>query len=180
MKRRIPTYCDQCYNGPDLFTMVVEDGLVHSVEPNVNCRNISPAEGKICVKAFGLVQKMYNPDRIRAPLVRTNPRKGKDEDPGWKEISWHEALDLLASKMKEVRRGALVDEAGFPRLAVIMGQAAAPAAYAGTLPAFFSAWGPIDWRSCSKRRSTWRSARSRYRRAISGGSTWTRPSRRRT
>ncbi|MHC5054075.1 MAG: molybdopterin-dependent oxidoreductase [Planctomycetota bacterium] len=143
--KKVPTYCDQCYNGPDLFTMVVDEGVVHSVEPNPGCRDISPAEGKICVKAFGLVQKMYNPDRIKSPLVRTNPKKGKDEDPGWKEISWDEALDLLAGKLKEARAKGLVDEGGFPRLAVIMGQAASPAGYAGTLPAFLSAWGPIDF-----------------------------------
>ena len=145
MKKRIPTYCAQCYNGPDLFTVVVEDGVVHSVEPNLACKDISPAEGRICVKAFGLVQKLYNPDRIKSPLIRTNPRKGKDQDPGWKEISWDEALTILAGRMKEVRGKGLLDESGFPRLAVIMGQAASPAAYAGTLPAFLSAWGPIDF-----------------------------------
>ncbi len=145
MKRKVPTYCDQCYNGPDLFNIVVEDGIVRTVEPNPDCADISPAEGRICVKAYGLVQKLYNPDRIKAPLVRTNPKKGRDEDPRWKEISWDEAFDLLAEKISEVRGKGLVDEEGFPRFAMIMGQAASPAAYAGTLPAFLSAWGPIDF-----------------------------------
>ncbi len=143
--KKIPTYCHQCYNGPDLLTVVVEDGLVHSIEPNPRCRDISPAEGKVCVKAFGLVQKMYNPDRIKTPLLRTNPRKGKDEDPGWKAISWDEALGLLADKLRAVRAKGLEDEEGFPRLAVIMGQAGSPAAYGGTLPAFLAGWGPIDF-----------------------------------
>ena len=146
MKKKIPTYCDQCYNGPDPFTIVVEDGIVHSVEPSQTCTEISPAEGKICVKAYGLVQKMYNPDRIKGPLVRTNPKKGRDEDPGWKEVSWDEALDMLAERMRALRAKGLVDEAGMPRLSVLMGQAASPAAYAGTLPAFLSGWGgPIDF-----------------------------------
>jgi len=119
--------------------------VVRSVEPNPACRDISPAEGKICVKAFGLVQKMYNPDRIRGPLIRTNPPKGRDEDPQWREITWDEAITILAERMKQVRQGGLLDSEGYPKLAVIMGQAASPAAYAGTLPAFFSAWGPIDF-----------------------------------
>jgi len=145
MKQILPTYCDQCYNGPDLLNAVVEDGIVHSLEPNANCASISPGKGKICVKAYGLIQKLYNPDRIQTPLIRTNPRKGRDEDPGWKAISWDEAMELLAGKMQGIRDRGVVNEEGHPRLAVIMGQAASPAAYSGTMPAFFSAWGPVDF-----------------------------------
>ena len=76
---------------------IVEDDLVRSVEPNPDCKNISPAEGKICVKAYGLVQKLYNPDRIKTPLIRTNPKKGKNEDPRWREATWDEALGMLAA-----------------------------------------------------------------------------------
>ena len=104
MKKKIPTYCAQCYNGPDLFNITVEDDIVRSVEPNPKCKDISPAEGKICVKAYGLVQKMYSPDRIKGPLIRTNPKKGKDQDPGWKEISWEQAFEQLGTKMKGVRK----------------------------------------------------------------------------
>lgn len=145
MKKKIPTYCDQCYNGPDLFNIVVEDGFVQGMEPNQKCKDISPAEGRICVKAYGLIQKMYNPDRIKTPLVRTNPKKGKNEDPGWKKISWDKALDIVADKMRAVREKGVLDEMGYPRLAVTMGQAASPAGYMGTMPAFFTAWGPIDF-----------------------------------
>ena len=53
MMKKLPTYCDQCYNGPDLFRAVVEDGVVHSLEPNETCEDISPAKGKICVKEIG-------------------------------------------------------------------------------------------------------------------------------
>ena len=30
----------------------------------------------MCVRAYGLIQKTYNPDRVRAPLKRTNPKDG--------------------------------------------------------------------------------------------------------
>ncbi|MEW5815402.1 MAG: molybdopterin-dependent oxidoreductase, partial [Spirochaetota bacterium] len=145
MKKKVPMYCTQCYNGPDLFLAVVENGLVRSLEPDLRCEEISPAGGRICVKAYGLIQKMYHPDRIKAPLKRTNPKKGKDEDPRFKEIAWDEALDILADRMKEVRKKGLLDEGGFPRLSVMMGQAGSPASYMGTMAAFFSAWGPIDY-----------------------------------
>ena len=117
MKQRLPTYCDQCYNGSDLLNAVVEDGIVHSLEPNANCATISPGKGKICVKAYGLIQKLYNPDRIQTPLIRTNPRKGRDEDPGWIAISWDEALELLAGKMRRIReRGVPFDPWRNPHL----------------------------------------------------------------
>ena len=44
----------------------------------------------------------YDPYRLKRPVKRTNPKKGPGEDPGWVEISWDEALDLVASKMKKM------------------------------------------------------------------------------
>ncbi|MCH7926187.1 MAG: hypothetical protein IIC51_11690, partial [Planctomycetes bacterium] len=54
--------------------------------------------GRIWVKAYGLIQKTYNPDRIKQPMKRTNPEKGQDVDPGWEPITWDEALDTLAER----------------------------------------------------------------------------------
>ena len=34
-------------------------------------------------------------------MKRTNPKKGFNEDPGWEEISWDEAYDLVDSHMRE-------------------------------------------------------------------------------
>jgi len=39
---------------------------------------------------------LYNPYRIKAPMIRTNPEKGLDVDPKWKEVTWDEALDYAA------------------------------------------------------------------------------------
>lgn len=143
--KKVKTYCFQCYNGPDPFHMVVDGDIVRHIEPDFDCAGISPGQGRVCVKAYGLVQKMYNSNRIKAPLIRTNPKKGKDEDPGFKEISWDEALNILAGKLKELRAKGLTDEKGYPRLAVSMGEAGSPAGYGGTFPAFLSAWGTIDF-----------------------------------
>lgn len=143
--KQVKTYCMQCYNGPDPFLMNVEDGIVKSIEPDLTCAAISPGEGKVCVKAYGLVQKMYNSNRIKTPLVRTNPLKGKEHDPGFREATWDEALNLVAEKLRGIRQKGLLDERGFPRLAVSMGEAGSPAGYGGTLPAFLSSWGAIDY-----------------------------------
>ena len=46
-------------------------------------------------------------------MKRTNPKKGLDVDPKWVEITWEEALDTVAKKLKEIR-------ANDPRELVIM------------------------------------------------------------
>ena len=47
---------------------------------------------------------LYNPYRVKAPLVRTNPEKGLDVDPRWKEVSWDEALTITAERLDAIRR----------------------------------------------------------------------------
>jgi phenylacetyl-CoA:acceptor oxidoreductase len=144
-KRSVATYCYQCVAGPDLLTVKVEDGIATEVEPNFAAAAVHPAGGKVCVKAYGLVQKTYNPHRIRTPMKRTNPRKGRDQDPGFVPISWDEALDLVAARMNEARVKGLGDASGYPRLAASFGGGGTPTAYMGTFPALLAAWGPIDF-----------------------------------
>ncbi len=48
------------------------------------------------------MMNVYNPYRVKAPMKRTNPNKGLDEDPGWVEISWDEAYETVAAKMREI------------------------------------------------------------------------------
>jgi phenylacetyl-CoA:acceptor oxidoreductase len=142
--RNVSTYCYQCVAGPDLLTVRVEDGTATEVGPNFAAAEIHPAGGKVCVKAFGLVQKAYNPHRILYPMKRTNPKKGRHEDPGFVRISWEEALELVAAKLNGVRAERLLDQEGFPRVAASFGGGGTPTAYMGTLPAFLAAWGPVD------------------------------------
>lgn len=134
-----------CYNGPHPIKVEVKNGIATCVEPNPDGARISPSEGRPCVKAYSMISKLYDPDRVKPPLVRQNPKKGKNEDPMWKEIGWDEALDLLAGKLRNIRENGLVDEASYPRLAITLGGAGTPEGHFGTLPAFLSSWrGPID------------------------------------
>jgi phenylacetyl-CoA:acceptor oxidoreductase len=141
---RIPVYCYQCVAGPDLLKVVVDDGVAVGIEPNDDVAAEHPACGKVCVRAYGLVQKLYNPARVKTPMRRTNPRKGRDEDPSWAPISWGEALEELASRLTRIRQTGLVDGAGYPRLAVTFGSGGIAPAYLGTMAAFLAAWGPVD------------------------------------
>ena len=45
---------------------------------------------------------LYDPNRVNMPLKRTNPDKGIGVDPKWVEISWDEALGIVAEKIKKI------------------------------------------------------------------------------
>ncbi|MHB1343819.1 MAG: molybdopterin-dependent oxidoreductase [Thermoleophilia bacterium] len=80
--------------------MYVEDEVILKVEGDPeNPMN----EGRLCARGQSAIMNVYNPYRVTAPMKRTNPKKGLDEDPGWVEISWDEALDTVAAKMSAAR-----------------------------------------------------------------------------
>ena len=140
------TYCYQCVSGPEIVTVTVKNGVATKISPCHRAGEVHPGGGKACVKAFGLIQKTYNPHRLTTPMKRTNPKKGRNEDPGFVPISWDEALDIVADKFKSVRAKGALDESGYPRLAASLGGGGTPLSYAGTLSALFAAWGgPIDF-----------------------------------
>jgi phenylacetyl-CoA:acceptor oxidoreductase len=143
--RDVPTYCYNCVAGPDLLTVQVTDGVATGIGPNFDGIGLHPSDGRPCVKAYGLIQKTYHPARVLTPMKRTNPKKGIDEDPGFVPISWDEALDTVAAKLREIRSRGLRDEHGYPRLAATFGHGGTPANYMGSFPGFLAAWGPVDY-----------------------------------
>lgn len=143
--RTVAAYCYNCVAGPDLLTVTVTDGVATAIGPNFAGAGIHPSDGKPCVKAYGLIQKTYHPARILTPMKRTNPKKGKHEDPGFVPISWDEALDTIAKRLLAIRAKGLFDEQGLPRVAATFGHGGTPANYMGTFPAFLQAWGAVDY-----------------------------------
>jgi phenylacetyl-CoA:acceptor oxidoreductase len=102
--RSVASYCYQCVAGPDLLTVEVADGVATEIRPNHAAAAVHPAGGKVCVKAFGLIQKTYNPNRVLSPMKRTNPVKGREHEPNFVPISWDEALDTIAAKLRRFAR----------------------------------------------------------------------------
>ena len=60
--------------------------------------------GYCCPRGHLIPQQVYDPDRIKVPMKRTNPEKGRGIDPRFVPITWDEALDTVAEKMMELRR----------------------------------------------------------------------------
>jgi thiosulfate reductase/polysulfide reductase chain A len=115
----IPSCCNMC-GGQSGILVHVANGVVDKIEPNHwnpnNYSNISTdffdgyteeygcAEGgAICPKGNAGIMQLYDPDRVKKPLKRTNPRKGRDQDPGWQEISWDQAIEEIAGKLRALR-----------------------------------------------------------------------------
>ena len=66
--------------------------------------------GFVCPRGHMIPQQVYDPDRIKTPMKRTNPAKGRGIDPKFVPITWDEALDTVAEKMMELRRSNETDK----------------------------------------------------------------------
>ncbi len=92
--QRIPGFCALCRSRCGCIS-VVKDGRLVAVEPDPD-----HLTGKhLCVKGRAAPELVYAVDRLLYPQKRTHP-KG-DPDPGWMRISWDEALDWTAARMRE-------------------------------------------------------------------------------
>ncbi|WP_017755305.1 molybdopterin-dependent oxidoreductase [Calidifontibacillus oryziterrae] len=98
--RWISTSCQGCTTWCPIQAYV-EDNRVTKVRGNPNSK---ANEGNICPRPHLAIQQMYDPDRIKVPLKRTNPKKGRNEDPQFVPISWEEAIDTIADKLLELRK----------------------------------------------------------------------------
>jgi len=78
----------------------IEDGKVVGVRGDPENPNNM---GKLCIKGRNSIQLLYHPERLRKPLLNT----GERGDPKWREISWDEALEILADKLAELKRDGI-------------------------------------------------------------------------
>ncbi len=92
----IPSVCEMCFWKCGIIGKV-KDGRLLKIEGNP----LNPHNGeKICARGNSGIMQLYDPDRLKYPLLNVGER-GK---PKWKRISWKEALDTIAEKMKEFKK----------------------------------------------------------------------------
>jgi anaerobic selenocysteine-containing dehydrogenase len=79
-----------------IHTTRVKDGRIIKVE-----RTVYPdgEEGIMCVKGVAAARLPYHPDRLKYPLKRA----GKRGEGKWERITWEEAVDQIAGKIKKIR-----------------------------------------------------------------------------
>jgi len=89
-----PTTCSLCDNHCGLITYREGDRVVMMLGNHEH----PVAGGKLCAKAYGQLDRLYDPDRLLKPLKRVGQRgAGK-----WQEISWNEAYEVLNRKLSPV------------------------------------------------------------------------------
>jgi thiosulfate reductase/polysulfide reductase chain A len=92
--RTIPTFCDICFWKCGAIASV-RDGQLWKIEGNP----LDPlCQGRLCPRGTGGIGAHSDPDRLRAPLIRTHER-GEEK---WQEVTWDEALDYIAVRMKQI------------------------------------------------------------------------------
>ncbi|WP_297189312.1 DMSO/selenate family reductase complex A subunit [uncultured Corynebacterium sp.] len=81
--------------------LVVEDGTITRVLPdNTGDNELGTQQIRACVRGRSIRHRIYNPDRLKKPLKRKPGTKRGDGE--WIEISWDQALDEIADKMKQL------------------------------------------------------------------------------
>jgi anaerobic selenocysteine-containing dehydrogenase/ferredoxin-NADP reductase len=105
MVERIPGYCTLCRSRCGSTT--VDNGRMVGVE-NLHGH---PTGGALCAKGRAAPEMVHSPRRLTKPLRRTAPRDAAD--PGWREISWDEALDEIVQKLGDVRKTSGAEAVAF-------------------------------------------------------------------
>ena len=91
----VATLCEMCFWRCGVLAEV-QDGRVLRVEGNPD----HPlTKGRLCARGNAGTSLLYDPDRLKQPLLRVGQRgEGR-----FKPVSWDEALDFLAEKLKKIK-----------------------------------------------------------------------------
>ncbi|HHP7235217.1 MAG TPA: molybdopterin-dependent oxidoreductase [Desulfobacterales bacterium] len=75
--------------------VLAKDGQVRWIEGNPY---VPGMEGSLCPRGAAGINMLYDEERLQAPMIRDGERgSGK-----WRKVSWDEALDYIAEKLKAV------------------------------------------------------------------------------
>lgn len=94
-RKSIPSVCMMCPASCGIIGYLEYGKLV-----NIGGNPLDPNScGKVCAKGVAGINHLYNPDRLLFPLKRA----GKRGEGRWKRVSWDEALDEVALRLKSIR-----------------------------------------------------------------------------
>ncbi|MEC7566437.1 MAG: molybdopterin-dependent oxidoreductase [Planctomycetota bacterium] len=102
---QVPGMCQLCSTVCGIVGIVKNDRLI-KIEGNPNDPN---SRGKVCARGHAGLNHLYHPERLLYPLKRV----GKRAEGKWKRITWDEALDEIAAKLKKVRESGNPEEFAF-------------------------------------------------------------------
>lgn len=93
-RETIKAACRNCHGGCSAL-LTVEDGRLIKIAPDPD----GPLNrGRMCAKGLSGIELLYHPDRLKVPLRRAGARGGGS----WEPITWDEAYDEMAAKLKDL------------------------------------------------------------------------------
>jgi anaerobic selenocysteine-containing dehydrogenase len=92
-EKQVPLLCRMCAQFCPMIAHV-KDGKLIRIESNKKV-----PLGGVCGRGRAAISALYNPDRVKTPLIRTGER-GNGE---FREASWDEALKMVGDKLKSLR-----------------------------------------------------------------------------
>ena len=99
--KTVLTTCTYCGCGCGFYLEVLDGQIIDTIP----CKTNPVSQGKLCIKGWNVHEFIQSPKRLTAPMVRKN---GVLE-----EVSWDEALDYTASKLREIKGSAGSDAIAF-------------------------------------------------------------------
>ncbi len=95
------TTCPYCGCGCNLYLESLDGKLIGTVPSDT-----SPvSQGKLCIKGWNVHQFVQSPRRLTKPLLK--------KDGQLTEVSWDEALDFTAQRLREIKEANGPDAIGF-------------------------------------------------------------------
>jgi predicted molibdopterin-dependent oxidoreductase YjgC len=103
--KRVETTCGYCGCGCGIYVNVADDDTVLGITPSYNH---VVSKGKLCSKGWHGYAFVRDSRRLKTPLI-------KQADGSFREASWDEALDRVASGLKD----AMIDGDNTDRIGLI-------------------------------------------------------------
>ena len=87
----VKTFCGYCHANCGM-KVLVKDGRMERVQGDPEYPG---SRGYLCPKGIAAPEVVYSPQRLKYPLLKRGD--------GFERISWNEALDIIATKLLEIR-----------------------------------------------------------------------------
>ncbi len=94
---RTPTYCEVCFWKCAGWVHKDLNGRIKKIIGNDDDPNCN---GRFCPRGTGGIGMYFDEDRLRTPLLRVE----NNGEQTYREASWDEAFDFIASKMKQIKK----------------------------------------------------------------------------
>ena len=105
-QKKLPTYCEVCFWKCAAWVHFDRNGEIWKIKGN---EEDPLCEGRLCPRGSAGLGMYNDPDRLKTPLIRTE----KDGVQYYKQVSWPQAIDHIARKMR-----IIMEESGPESLAL--------------------------------------------------------------